>query len=160
MFRDIKLLVTSGNGTVGHDEHPPADVGYGEIVAPAQSVIPSRPRHASVKNGGSPTATCDSGVLVSANTARTAPLVGVGHVFSDNNTAPRIDMALAAEGAAVARGIAEAARIMRAARHRDLLAAVEEWRRASGADRSYWRQDALWRLREWRRLYVGWRAAA
>ena len=47
----------------------------------------------------------------------------------------------------------EAARILRAARLRDLLAAVEEWRRASGPDRVWWRRDARHRLAEWRRLY-------
>ena len=47
-----------------------------------------------------------------------------------------------------------AARLIRAARLRDLLAAVEEWRRASGPDRVWWRHDAQHRLAEWRRLHV------
>ncbi|HKW20958.1 MAG TPA: hypothetical protein VJO13_06255 [Ktedonobacterales bacterium] len=62
-------------------------------------------------------------------------------------------MALAAESAAVARGIAETARIRRQQRLRDLLAAIEEFWRASGPDRTWWRQDALGRLQEWRRIY-------
>ena len=51
-------------------------------------------------------------------------------------------------------GAREAARLIRSARLRDMLAAVEEWRRASGADRRWWRQDALHRLQEWRRLHA------
>jgi hypothetical protein len=123
MFRDIELLVTSSDGTVGHDEHPPAYVGYGELVAPAQSVIQSRARHASVKFGGSHTVTCDSGVAAPANTSATP------------------DSLLSAKT------------ILRAARLRDLLASVEEYRRASGPDRTWWRRDARHRLAEWRRLH-------
>jgi hypothetical protein len=42
---------------------------------------------------------------------------------------------------------------LRQQRLRDLLAAVEEWRRASGSDRVWWRRDARHRLAEWRTLY-------
>jgi hypothetical protein len=47
-----------------------------------------------------------------------------------------------------------AKRILRDQRLRDLLAAVEEYRRASGPDRTYWRRDARPRLAVWRRLYA------
>lgn len=43
--------------------------------------------------------------------------------------------------------------LLRYQRQRDLLSAIEEYRRASGPDRAWWRQDALHRLQEWRRLY-------
>jgi hypothetical protein len=70
-------------------------------------------------------------------------------------------MARAAEGAAVARGMAEAARLIRSARLRDLLAAIEEYRRASGTDRAYWRSQAAYLIREWRRRYPHyWEVAA
>jgi hypothetical protein len=70
-------------------------------------------------------------------------------------------MARAAEGAAIARGMAEAARLIRAARLRDMLAAIEEYRRASGTDRAWWRSQAGYLIREWRRRYPHyWEAAA
>jgi hypothetical protein len=56
-------------------------------------------------------------------------------------------MALAAEGAC------EAARLIRSARLRDMLAAIAEWQRASGTDRAYWRSQGAYLIREWRRLY-------
>jgi hypothetical protein len=69
-------------------------------------------------------------------------------------------MALAAEGAAVARGMAEAARLIRSARLRDMLAAIEEFWRASGPDRAYWASHGGHLIREWRRLYPHyWEAA-
>ena len=46
-----------------------------------------------------------------------------------------------------------AAAIIRDHRRRDLLASIEEWRRASGPDRVWWRRDARHRLAEWRRLH-------
>jgi hypothetical protein len=51
-------------------------------------------------------------------------------------------------------GLPPVAVAIRAARLRDLLAAIAEWARASGPDRAWWRRDALWRLAEWRRLYA------
>lgn len=68
---------------------------------------------------------------------------------SDNNTAPpvAIDLARAAEGARIA------ARLVRQHRMRDLLSAIEEWRRADGPDRTYWRQQARWLISQWRCLY-------
>ena len=51
------------------------------------------------------------------------------------------------------RNARETAALLRAARLRDLLASVEEWRHASGSDRVWWRRDARHRLAEWRRLY-------
>ena len=50
--------------------------------------------------------------------------------------------------------LTDAAALIRAARLRDLLAAIAEWERASGPDRRYWRYDAQHRLREWRRLHA------
>jgi hypothetical protein len=50
-------------------------------------------------------------------------------------------------------GAREAARIVRSQRLRDMLAAVAEFWRASGADRAYWRGQAAWLIREWRRVY-------
>jgi hypothetical protein len=43
---------------------------------------------------------------------------------------------------------------MRDARIRDLLAAIAEWSRATGADRDYWRGIALDQIREFRRRYL------
>jgi hypothetical protein len=64
-------------------------------------------------------------------------------------------MALAAEGAR------EAARLIRERRRRDMLAAIEEWRRASGTDRTYWASHAGYLIRQWRRLYPHyWEVAA
>ena len=64
-------------------------------------------------------------------------------------------MARAAEGAR------EAARLIRAARLRDMLAAIEEYRRASGSDRAWWRSQASHLIREWRRLHAHyWEEAA
>ena len=69
-------------------------------------------------------------------------------------------MARAAEGAAVARGMAEAARLIRSARLRDMLAAIAEWERASGTDRAWWRSHASHLIRQWRRRYPHyWEAA-
>ena len=45
------------------------------------------------------------------------------------------------------------AHVLRDQRRRDLLAAIEEWRRASGPERVWWRGNALHRLAEWRTLY-------
>jgi hypothetical protein len=56
-------------------------------------------------------------------------------------------MALAAEGTRVA------ARIIRDHRHRDMLAAVAEWQRGTGPERRYWRGQAGWLIREFRRLH-------
>ena len=56
-------------------------------------------------------------------------------------------------GTGTDRPLSDAARLIRALRRRDLLASVEEWRRASGPDRVWWRRDARHRLAEWRRLY-------
>jgi len=67
----------------------------------------------------------------------------------------RIDMALVEAGAR------EAARLIRSARLRDLLAAIEEYRRASGSDRAWWRSQAGHLIRQWRRRYPHyWEAAA
>jgi hypothetical protein len=64
-------------------------------------------------------------------------------------------MALAAEGAR------EAARLLRTARLRDMLAAIAEWQRASGTDRAYWRSQGSYLIREWRRRYPHhWETAA
>jgi hypothetical protein len=38
-------------------------------------------------------------------------------------------------------------------RLRDMLAAVEEYRRASGTDRAWWRSHASHLIRQWRRRY-------
>lgn len=46
-----------------------------------------------------------------------------------------------------------ASRILRDHRRRDMLAAVAEWQRATGPERDYWREEATWRLAQWRRLY-------
>jgi len=43
---------------------------------------------------------------------------------------------------------------MRAQLLRDMLAAIEEHRRATGADRDYWRGIALNRIAEFRRRYL------
>ncbi len=51
------------------------------------------------------------------------------------------------------RNARETAALLRAARLRDLLAAIAEWERASGSDRVWWRRDARHRLAEWRTLY-------
>ena len=56
------------------------------------------------------------------------------------------------------RSLSDAAAIIRDQRRRDMIAAVEEWRRASGPDRVWWRRDARHRLAEWRRLHAGARA--
>lgn len=95
-----------------------------EVVAGSASIERTPCRHASVKKPLSPTATCDSAAAAPANTS-----------------APP-DSLLSAK------------RILRDQRLRDLLAAVEEYRRASGPDRTYWRRDARHRLAEWRRLYA------
>jgi hypothetical protein len=50
--------------------------------------------------------------------------------------------------------LSDAAAIIRDQRRRDLIAAVEEWRRASGPDRVWWRRDARHRMAEWRRLHA------
>jgi len=68
--------------------------------------------------------------------------------------APVIDMARATEGARMA------ARIIREQRLRDLNAAIAEFWRASGPDRDYWRGQAGWLIREWRRVYQQPEAAA
>ena len=47
-----------------------------------------------------------------------------------------------------------ASEILRDHRRRDLLAAIEEWRHASGSERGYWRGQTTYLLREWRRLHV------
>jgi hypothetical protein len=47
-----------------------------------------------------------------------------------------------------------AAALIRSARRRDMMAAIEEWRRASGTDRDWWRSQAGHLIREWRRLHV------
>jgi hypothetical protein len=58
-------------------------------------------------------------------------------------------------------GAREAARLIRAARLRDMLAAIAEWERASGPERAYWRSHGSHLIREWRRLYPHhWEAAA
>jgi hypothetical protein len=58
-------------------------------------------------------------------------------------------------------GAREAARLIRAARLRDMLAAIEEFWRADGPDRAYWRDQGAYLIREWRRLYPHyWEAAA
>ena len=49
--------------------------------------------------------------------------------------------------------LSDTAAIIRDQRRRDLIAAIEEFWRASGSDRTYWRRDARHRLAEWRRLY-------
>jgi hypothetical protein len=42
-----------------------------------------------------------------------------------------------------------------------MLAAIEEWRHASGTERAYWRGQGAYLIREWRRLYPHyWEAAA
>lgn len=56
-------------------------------------------------------------------------------------------MAIAAEGAH------ETARLIRSARLRDMLAAIEEFWRAGGPDRAYWRSQGSHLIRQWRRLY-------
>ena len=43
---------------------------------------------------------------------------------------------------------------LRQQRHRDMLAAIEEWCHASGADRAYWRRLALYEIRQFRFLYL------
>jgi hypothetical protein len=43
---------------------------------------------------------------------------------------------------------------MRAQLLRDMLAAIEEHRHATGADRDYWRGIALDQIREFRRRYL------
>jgi hypothetical protein len=43
---------------------------------------------------------------------------------------------------------------MRAQLLRDMLAAIEEHRHATGADRDYWRGIALDQIREFRRCYL------
>jgi hypothetical protein len=62
-------------------------------------------------------------------------------------------MALAAEGAAIARDMAETARLIRSARLRDMIAAIAEWQCASGTDRAWWRSQAAHLIRTWRRRY-------
>jgi hypothetical protein len=42
----------------------------------------------------------------------------------------------------------------RAQRLRDMLAAVEEWRHASGGERRIWRRSAMAEIRDWRTLYA------
>jgi hypothetical protein len=48
----------------------------------------------------------------------------------------------------------DAAAIHRDTRLRDLLAEIEEWKRASGADRDYYRRLALHDVAEFKRLYL------
>lgn len=55
-----------------------------------------------------------------------------------------IDPTLAADGA----------RIVRRQCHRDMLASIAEWQRASGPDRAYWRRNAQHDLRRFRRHYL------
>ena len=43
--------------------------------------------------------------------------------------------------------------LIRSQRLRDMLASIEEFWRASGPDRVWWRRDARHRLAEWRRLH-------
>jgi hypothetical protein len=43
---------------------------------------------------------------------------------------------------------------LRQQRHRDMLAAIEEWCHASGADRAYWRLLGLYEIRQFRFLYL------
>jgi hypothetical protein len=70
-------------------------------------------------------------------------------------------MALAAEGAAVARGMAEAARLIRERRRLDMLAAIEAWDTSHGPERAYWREQGAYLIREYRRRYPHhWEAAA
>jgi hypothetical protein len=58
-------------------------------------------------------------------------------------------------------GAREAARLIRERRRLDMLATIEEWRRASGTDRAYWRSHGSHLIREWRRLYPHhWEVAA
>jgi hypothetical protein len=69
-----------------------------------------------------------------------------GRVASPRYDAPH-------NGAGTHRPLSDAAAIIHAARLRDLLASIEEFWRASGPDRVWWRADALWRLAEWRTRY-------
>ena len=57
-------------------------------------------------------------------------------------------MALAAEGARVVD------RIIRDYRRREMLDAIEEWQRSTGAGRRYWRDQAGWLIREYKRLHL------
>jgi hypothetical protein len=61
--------------------------------------------------------------------------------------APTLNHALAAEGARVA------ARIIREHRHDEMLEAIAEWQRSAGPERRYWRGQASWLIREFRRLH-------
>lgn len=58
-----------------------------------------------------------------------------------------VSIDLAAEGARIA------ARLVRDQRLRDMLAAIAEFWRASGPDRTYWRSQGAFLIREWRRIY-------
>jgi hypothetical protein len=51
------------------------------------------------------------------------------------------------------RPLSDAAALIRAARLRDMLAAIAEWQRASGPDRAWWRSQGSHLIREWRRRY-------
>jgi hypothetical protein len=65
------------------------------------------------------------------------------------------------DGAGTHRPLSDAAALIRAARLRDMLAAIEEYRRASGTDRAWWRSHAGHLIREWRRRYPHyWEVAA
>ena len=46
------------------------------------------------------------------------------------------------------------ARIIRAHRLDELLAAISEWRRSTCIERAYWRSTARWQLAEFRRLHT------
>ena len=48
----------------------------------------------------------------------------------------------------------DVAAILRDQRLRDMLSEIEEWRRASGRDRAYYRRLALHDIAEFKRLYV------
>src|ERR1700751_3593784 len=68
------------------------------------------------------------GAAPAPGSARRTPYRGVDprSAVAPGQRPPTLNMTLAAEGAAIARGMAEAARLLRSARLRDLLAAVEE----------------------------------
>jgi hypothetical protein len=67
----------------------------------------------------------------------------------------RIDMVLAEAG------VREAARLIRSARLRDMLAAIEAWDTSHGPERAYWASQGSHLIRQWRRLYPHyWEAAA
>lgn len=74
---------------------------------------------------------------------------GAPPAYDPRIAAPRLNLASAERGARLA-----AIAGLRAQRHRDLLASIEEYRRATGPDRRYWRRVTRHQIAEWKLLHT------